>query len=85
MVCGTKKSLVAKKLHIYFDFISFQEIFMEHLLPDTMLSSGCANLIRTIPGEMKGSGGRLSWGAWARLPAQVWYKQAGVSCWKPGD
>lgn len=42
---------------------------MEHLLPDTMLSGGCANLIRTIPGEMKGSGGRLNRGAWARLIA----------------
>lgn len=42
---------------------------MEHLLPDTTLGGGCANLIGTIPGEMKGSGGSLSWGAWARLAA----------------
>lgn len=29
----------------------------------------CANLIGTIPGGMKGSGGSLSGGAWARLAA----------------
>lgn len=32
---------------------------MEHLLPDTVLGTGCANLIRTIPGEMDGCGERL--------------------------
>lgn len=42
---------------------------MEHLLPDTTLGGGCANLIGTIPGGRKGSGGSLSGGAWARLAA----------------
>lgn len=42
---------------------------MEHLLPDTTLGGGCANLIGTILEEMKGSGGSLSRGPWARLTA----------------
>lgn len=58
---------------------------MEHLLPDTTLGGGCANLIGTIPGGMKGSGGSLSGGLGQDSQLQVWSKQAGVSCWKPGD
>ena len=49
MICHTNKSRVAKKLHIYFNFISFQEIFIEHLLPDTVVGTECANMNKTIP------------------------------------
>lgn len=49
MICHTNKSRVAKKLHIYFNFISFQEIFIEHLLPDIVLGTECANKNKTIP------------------------------------
>lgn len=49
MVCHTNKSLVAKKLHIYFNFISLQEIFIEHLLPDPVLGTECANRKTMIP------------------------------------
>jgi hypothetical protein len=51
MLCKTNKSLVAKKLHIYFNFISSQEIFIEHLLPDAMLGTECADSSRPNPME----------------------------------
>lgn len=56
MICHTNKSRVAKKLHIYFNFISFQEIFIEHLLPDTVLGTECANRNKTIPSRNDQSG-----------------------------
>lgn len=56
MICHTNKSCVAKKLHIYFNFISFHEIFIEHLLPDTVLGTECANRNKTIPSRNDQSG-----------------------------
>lgn len=73
MVCSTNKSLVAKKLHIYFNFISFQEIFIEHLLPDTVLATECANMSKTIPLRTDQSGTRAREGNYSR-----YFKQAEI-------
>ena len=49
MVFCTNKSLAVKKLHIYFNFISFQEIFIEHLLPGHVWGTECANMNKRVP------------------------------------
>lgn len=60
MVFCAYKSLDTKKLHIYFNFISFQEIFIERLLPVPVLGTECINRNKTIPlrNDESGSGTR---------------------------
>lgn len=51
VICSSNKSRAAKKLHIYFNFISFEGIFIEHLPPGAGLGEAglCVNMKGMIP------------------------------------
>lgn len=82
MVCSSNKSLVAEKLAIHFNFISFQEIFIEHLPPDSVLGTDCANTSKTIPwrNEIVLRNDQSGISARNRSPSR-YFKQVEISSW----